>query len=184
MLFAESVNNGEEGFNRNNLNNCLNDLTSNIAHDILAPINAIANLFSKTLSILAGLFANMLDYFMHLYNLVVSLFRQLMLILQKIVEANSVIFSQINNFIGSVLGFITIIYYKIVLLVDSIKLIFPIMALGFLIGMILPTLLATVIAIIIFCVHYAIGSMLSPVFCIGCWAWAPVAVWLLVSKYF
>ena len=121
MLFAESVNNGEEGFNRNNLNNCLNDLTSNIAHDILAPINAIANLFSKTLSILAGLFANMLDYFMHLYNLVVSLFRQLMLILQKIVEVNSVIFSQINNFIGSVLGFITIIYYKIVLLVDSIK---------------------------------------------------------------
>ena len=148
MPFAKAVNGGGEGFNGVNLKNCLNDLTSNLASDILAPINAIVNFFSKILVLLTGMFSQLLAYIMHLSNLLVSLFREFILRIERIIFENIKIFSNINNFIGSVLGFITIIYYKIVILVDSIKLIFPMMALAFLMGVVLPALLSLVIAII------------------------------------
>tara|TARA_Y100000816_G_scaffold50644_1_gene32263 strand:+ start:6889 stop:7782 length:894 start_codon:yes stop_codon:yes gene_type:complete len=183
MPFAQVVNDGGDGFNGENLKNCLNDLTSNLAFDILAPINVIANFFSQILEFLASMFSNLLAFIMHLYNLLVSLFRELMLRIERIVQENVTIFSKINNFIGSVLGFITLIYYQIVILVDSIKLIFPMMALSFLIGVFIPTLLALVISIIFLAVFYAIAVFLSPILCIGCWAWAPVAVWVVVSIF-
>ena len=69
-----------------------------------------------------------------------------------------------GNFIASLLGFISLIYYKIVIIVDSIKLIFPIMALSFLVGIVLPTLLALVISIILLVIYYVIAVTLSPVF--------------------
>ena len=180
MPFAKSVNNGGDGFNGDNLRNCLNELTSNLAFDILAPINAIVNFFSKILEFLAGMFSNLLAFIMHLYNLLVSLFREMMLRIERIVKENITIFSKINNFIGSILGFISLVYYQIIILVDSIKLIFPMMALAFLMGVVLPTLLALVISIILLAVFYVIAVTLSPVFCIGCWAWGPVAIWVIV----
>lgn len=182
MPFAKSINNGGEGYSGENLKNCLNNLTSNLAFDILAPINAIVNFFSKILQFLASMFSNLLAFIMHLYNLLVSLFRELMLRIERIVKENITIFSKINNFIGSILGFITLIYYQIVILVDSIKLIFPMMALSFLIGVILPTLLTLVISIILLAVFYVIAVTLGHplAFCIGCWAWGPVAVWVIV----
>ena len=180
MPFAKAINNGGEGYNGENLKNCLNELTSNLAFDILAPINAIVNFFSKILEFLGSMFSNLLAFIIHLYNLLVSLFRELMLRIERIVEENIIIFSKINNFIGSILGFISLIYYQIVILVDSIKLIFPMMALAFLMGVVLPTLLSLVISIILLVVFYVIAVTLSPIFCIGCWAWASVAVWVIV----
>ena len=180
MPFAKAINNGGEGYNGENLKNCLNELTSNLAFDILAPINAIVNFFSKILEFLGSMFSNLLAFIIHLYNLLVSLFRELMLRIERIVQENIIIFSKINNFIGSILGFISLIYYQIVILVDSIKLIFPMMALAFLMGVVLPTLLSLVISIILLVVFYVIAVTLSPIFCIGCWAWASVAVWVIV----
>ena len=180
MPFAQVVNDGGDGFNGENLKNCLNDLTSNLAFDILAPINMITNFFSQILGFLASMFSNLLAFIMHLYNLLVSLFRELMSRIERIVQENITIFSKINNFIGSILGFITLIYYKIVILVDSLKLIFPMMALSFLTGVVLPSLLSFVISTIHLWVFYVIAVFLSPILCIGCWAWAPVAVWVIV----
>ncbi len=180
MPFAQAINNGGDGFNGENLKNCLHELTGNLANDILAPINAIVNLFGGILDFLASMFTNLLAFIMHLYRLLVSLFREMMLRVERIVKENITVFSKVNNFIGHVLGFISLVYYQIVIVVDSIKLIFPVMAMAFLVGAILPTFVALVISLILFLVFYVIAVTLSPVFCIGCWAWAPVAVWLIV----
>ena len=53
-------------------------------------------------------------------------------------------------------------------------------ALSFLVGLILPAVLSLVITIILLAVFYVIAVTLSPVFCIGCWAWAPVITWSIV----
>ena len=181
MPFGKVINGAGDGFNGENLRNCLNNLTSNIASDILAPINAIVNIFSEILQFLAAMFLQILDYIMHLYDLLVSIFREIMLRLERITLANINIFAKVNNFIASILGFISLVYYQIVIIVDSIKLIFPVMALSFLVGVILPALISLVISIILLAVFYVIAVLLSPVpFCIGCWAWAPVAVWTIV----
>tara|TARA_B100000927_G_C16474924_1_gene473026 strand:- start:1017 stop:1910 length:894 start_codon:yes stop_codon:yes gene_type:complete len=180
MPFGKVINGAGDGFNGENLRNCLNNLTSNIASDILAPINAIVNIFSEILQFLAAMFLQILDYIMHLYDLLVSIFREIMLRLERMALANINIFAKVNNFIASLLGFIALIYYQIVIIVDSIKLIFPVMALSFLVGAILPSLLALVISALVLLALYVIAVTLSPVFCIGCWAWAPVAVWTIV----
>ncbi len=183
MPFAKTVNNGGEGFNEENLKNCLNNLTSNLAFDILAPINSIVNFFSKILEFLAGMFSQLLGFIMHLYNLLVSLFRELMLRIERIIEENIIIFIEINNFIGSILGVFTSFYYQLVILVDSIKLIFPMMALSFLTAVVLPASLSLVISTIILAVFYVIAVTLSPIFCLGCWAWGPVAIYTMVVTF-
>lgn len=180
MPFAQVINGGGDGFNGENLKNCLNELTSNLAFDILEPINAIVNYFSKILEILAAMFSNFLNFIMHLYNSLVSLFKEMMLRIERIVNENILIFIKINNFISSIMGFISLIYYQIVILVDSVKLIFPMMALSFLTGVVLPALLSLTISIVLLAVFYVIASLLSPIFCIGCWAWAPVTLYVVI----
>ena len=177
MPFGKHINNGSDSFNSDNLYNCLNDLMSNVAFDVLNPINTIINFFSGILHFLASLFTNFLAWIMHLFNLLVGLFRELMLRIKRIIKENLVVYAAINDFIASVLGFVSLLYYKLVLLIDSVKLVFPMAALSFLVGVVLPAVISLVITIILLAVFYVIAVTLSPVFCIGCWAWAPVITW-------
>ena len=179
MPFGKDINNGSETFNGDNLTNCLNDLMSNIAFDVMSPINLLMNFFSEILKLLGSLFAHFLAWIMHLFNLLLALFRELMIRIQRIIKENLIIFASINDFVAAFLGFISILYYKLVLLVDSVKLIFPMAALSFLVAVVLPAVISLVITIILLAVFYVIAVTLSPVFCIGCWAWAPVITWTI-----
>ena len=180
MPFAKSINNGGDKFNEENLNNCLNNLTSNIAFDVLSPINAIINLFSTSLLFLTGIFSQFLGYIMQLFNLLLSLFRELMQRIERIIKENIAIFSVVNDFIASILGFITTIYNIIVLLVDSIKLIFPMLALSFLYAVVLPTLIALIISIVMLAIYFFIAWFFSPFLCMGCWAWPAVIIYKIL----
>lgn len=180
MPFAGMINGGPDKFNESNLSNCLKDLTRNIADDALSPINAAANIFSATLETLSGMFSGAQDFIMYLYNLLLSFFRELMLKIQRIAMENNIIFGKINDFISAFLGFISLMYYNLIVIIDSIKLVFPIAAMSFLIGVIMPALVSLVVSTILLAVFYVIAVTMSPVFCIGCWAWGPVAIWLIV----
>lgn len=177
MPFGKHINNGSDSFNGDNLYNCLNDLMSNVAFDVLSPINTIINFFSEILKLLGSLFAHFLAWIKHLFNLLLDLFRELMSRIERIIKENLVIYASINDFIGAFLGFVSIMYYQLVLLIDSIKLMFPMAGLSFLVGIVSPAVISLVISIILLAVFYVIAVTLSPVFCIGCWAWAPVITW-------
>jgi|TARA_B110000259_G_scaffold170023_1_gene200391 hypothetical protein len=180
MPFAGMINGGSDKFNESNLSNCLKDLTRNIADDALSPINAAANIFSATLETMSGMFSGAQDFIMYLYNLLLSFFRELMLKIQRIAMENNIIFGKINDFISAFLGFISLMYYNLIVIIDSIKLVFPIAAMSFLIGVIMPALVSLVVSMILLAVFYVIAVTMSPVFCIGCWAWGPVAIWIIV----
>jgi len=180
MPFASMINGGSDAMNEDNLKNCFKDLTRSIANDALGPINASSNLFSATLETLSGMYAGAQEYIMYLYNLILAFFNELMLRVQRIAGENIIIFAKINNFLGNVLGFISLMYYNLTVIIDSIKLIFPMMALSFLIGVIMPAIVSLVVSMVLLAVFYVIAVTLSPVFCIGCWAWGPVAIWLIV----
>tara|TARA_B100001173_G_scaffold238280_1_gene207980 strand:+ start:3579 stop:4508 length:930 start_codon:yes stop_codon:yes gene_type:complete len=177
MPFGKHINNGSDSFNKDNLTNCLNDLMLNVAFDVMSPINAIINFFSEILKFMSSIFTHFLAWIMHLFNLLLSLFRELVMRIQRIIKENLRIFAAINDFIGLFLGFVSIMYYKLVLLVDSIKLIFPMTALSFLTAVVLPSVITLAISIVLLALFYVIAVTLSPVFCIGCWAWAPVITW-------
>lgn len=180
MPFASMINGGSDDMNGDNLKNCFKDLTRSIANDAMGPINASANMFSATLETLSAMSASVQEYIMYLYSLILAFFKELMLRVQRIAGENIIIFTKINNFLGNVLGFISLMYYNLTVIIDSIKLIFPMMALSFLIGVIMPAIVSLVVSIVLLAVFYVIAVTLSPVFCIGCWAWGPVAIWLIV----
>jgi len=180
MPFGAKINNGSDKFNENNLNNCFNGLMNNIAVDVVSPINSISNMFNELFKFLAALGSQIFSYITYLINRILDIFKYLIQILENLLGVSVGIFSRINNFIGNVLGVLTVIYYKLLLIIDSIKLILPMFGLSFLVGIIVPSILSFVITCIVLAVFYVIAVTLSPVFCIGCWAWAPVAVWSIV----
>lgn len=180
MPLGREINGGGDRFNEDNLKNCLDDLTSNVAFDVLQPINVVVNMFSEILKFITSMMSQVLANIIHLFNMLMSLFKHFMLIIERIANENLIIFGKINDFLGGTLGFISVIYYQIIIIVDSIKLIFPMMALAFLMGVILPAIIALVISIILLAVFYVIAVTLSPVFCTGCWAWGPVAFMVVV----
>lgn len=180
MPFGREINGGGDRFNEDNLKNCLDDLTSNVAFDVLQPINVIANMFSETLNFIALMMSQLLANIIHLFNMLMGIFKHFMMIIERIGTENVIIFDKINDVIGGILGFISVIYYQIIIIVDSIKLIFPMMALAFLMGVILPALVALIISTILLACLYVIAVTFTPVFCTGCWAWGPVAFMVVV----
>tara|TARA_Y100000748_G_scaffold266780_1_gene237358 strand:- start:1423 stop:2304 length:882 start_codon:yes stop_codon:yes gene_type:complete len=185
MIISNLINGAGYKFNEENLKSCLNDLTSGIAHDVLQPINSLVNLFSETLKYNAIMLSRVQSFIMYLVNNLTSLFTEFIQRIKLILQENIELFIKINNFLGTILGFFTVIYYKIVLLVDSIKLLFPILALTFLVGVVAPTLYSLLIAIGLLLGFIAITFI---PFCFGCWAWGPVAVWsavvILLTAFF
>ena len=137
-------------------------------------------MFNELFKFLAALGSQIFSYITYLINRILDIFKYLIQILENLLGVSVGIFSRINNFIGNVLGVLTVIYYKLLLIIDSIKLILPMFGLSFLVGIIVPSILSFVITCIVLAVFYVIAVTLSPVFCIGCWAWAPVAVWSIV----
>lgn len=187
MPFGSKINGGGDRFNEDNLKNCLDDLTSNVAFDVLQPINVLVNMFSEILKFITSMMSQILANIIHLFNMLMSIFKHFMMIIERIANENLIIFGKINDFLGGTLGFITSIYYKLIILVDSIKLIFPMMALAFLMGVILPAIVSLALATILLAGLYVIAVTLSPVFCTGCWAWGPaifMAVVCVFLQYF
>tara|TARA_X000000368_G_scaffold170073_3_gene134203 strand:- start:1226 stop:2125 length:900 start_codon:yes stop_codon:yes gene_type:complete len=181
MPFGRKINDGDEDFNKNNFSNCLNDLVSNIANDALSPITEITNLFSGMLKLVTSIMVQISTNLMHLFNILMSLFRELILRIQRILHENILIFSTINNFISQVLGFIAVLYYKLIIMVDSIKLMLPIKALAFLTAAVIPALLAFLLSLAIFCYTFYIGLAGMIPWCITCWAFVKAAVWAIIT---
>ena len=182
MPFASMINGGSDDMNGDNLKNCFKDLTRSIANDAMGPINASANMFSATLETLSAMSASVQEYIMYLYSLILAFFKELMLRVQRIAGENIIIFTKINNFLHSVLGFISLLYYNLTVIIDSIKLIFPMMALSFLMGVIMPAIVTLVVAMVLMAIFFAIWTFLGgpQAFFIGAWALAPSIIWLIV----
>ena len=64
---------------------------------MLEPINATSNIFLKMFAGIAAMFSVFLTYIRYLYEWLLSLFEEMMIILQRIAMENSIIFSKINN---------------------------------------------------------------------------------------
>jgi len=182
MPFASMINSSNDpNYSRDNLNNCLNGFNKSITDDIGTPISGIFGIFSVIFQIAATIANTIMSYILYLINLIITLFLQLIERIKYIIQENSNVYRAINNMIGHILGFIAVLYYQIVLVVDSIKLMIPIFAMSFLITLVLPATIFTVISFILLFVFLVIGQLFSPIFCLGCWAWPLVAMWAIAG---
>lgn len=166
MPFGKLLNPGSSSdFNENNFQNCTKDLLSGLSINIKDPISAIFSMFGGILSLASSLMSSIMAFFLYLFNMLLNFFRQLILIMQKLVGNTSEIFATVSNTIGNILGFLSVLYNQIIVVIDSIKYIFPVMAASFTVAIIIPTIVFLVVSIVMlmFGISLAAGIFTMPI---------------------
>lgn len=175
MPFGSLLNkNVSDGFNETNFNECTNNLLFGISIDLKNPLSAIFSIFGGLFALVSSVLSAIMGFLLYLFNMIMNLFRQLINIIKKIIASTAEIFSTVSNTVGHALGFVGVLYNQISILVDSIKLIFPVMAASFIIAVIIPT-----IAFLIFCIiMWFVGlALLASIFL----SWLGAAIMSLFS---
>lgn len=178
MPFGKNINSStNENFNIDNLNSCFNDSLFGFSLDLKDPISAIFSFFGGILAIGSVILTTIMSFFLYLFNILLNFYKQMILLLTKISQASNELFESVNNFLGNILGFLSIFYYELIIVLDSIKLIFPIMALSFVIAVVIPAtifVISLIVSLTFFCI------MVGLPFGIGLWAIPFVALYVLI----
>lgn len=180
MPFASRITGNGGDFVTDNLKNCLNDYSNEVASIAFSPVDVIMSMFLETFKFISIMFSQLFNYIMLLVNILINVFKELMLRLLAVVEAFGELFNKILYLLRQFLGFLTGIYYFLLVAIDSIRMIPRIWAISFLVMAIIPSTVASAIAIISLAVFTLIALVWSPIFCIGCWAWVPVVSYTIL----
>ena len=152
MPFASIINSQDENTDSNyvstNFTNCLNKLNKSVADKTSTPIFSIFNILGSVFEFIASIASTVMSYILQLFYLLISLFMNFFSKLIQISNEISVVFQSINNVIGNVVGFMSVIYYQLVTMINALKLMGPIYVMSIFIGFFLPALVATTISLL------------------------------------
>ena len=164
MPFASIINSEDASFDynytQNNFNSCMNDLNKSLTDKVDLTFKKSFTYFSGLLSSASQIAVSINQFIVYLYTELLSIFNSFLGRMLSVVNENNKIFLAINNFISLVMGFVARIYYKVTIIVDSIKLMLPIFAMAILIGVIIPAIIATIITLILSIVLYVMSSII------------------------
>ena len=144
-----------------NFKKCLDNINTDVVIDVKEPINKSFDFLSSIFASASSTISNIADFITYLFGLLEEL---LMIIIERlniIIVENQVVFLRITNFINSILGMITNIYYTVILLVENLKLIWYVAALAFFGLAVIPSILAFVLALIIMIIFFILGAIFS-----------------------
>jgi hypothetical protein len=164
MPFASIINSEDASFDynytQNNFNSCMNDLNKSLTDKVDLTFKKSFTYFSGLLSSASQIAVSINQFIVYLYTELLSIFNSFSGRMLSVVNENNKIFLAINNFISLVMGFVARIYYKVTIIVDSIKLMLPIFAMAILIGVIIPAIIATITTLILSIVLYVMSSII------------------------
>lgn len=144
MPFASIINpelsNGEPfEYTLNNFTECLDALNAELATDMTKPINNIRDTLSEFFDTIFGVANTSLGYVMALFDFLIELFRLFIEKITNFVLHTQLTFITLNDFFAKVVSILTVLYYTLILLVSSYRLIFIIAVMGFLMVFVIPT---------------------------------------------
>lgn len=164
MPFASIINSDDATFDynytENNFNNCMNDLNKSLTDKVSLAFKKIFTYFSGLLSSVSQIVFSLTQYITYLYKELLNIFNSFSARMLSVVNESNKISLAINNFIALVMGFVARLYYKVTIIVDSIKLMLPIFAMAILIGVIIPAIIATIITLIVSIVLYVMSAII------------------------
>lgn len=158
MPFASIINsdkvydNNDLEYIVNNFNECLNILNEEVAVDAKKPINSILTYISNFFDILYNAFIGVKNFIEYLFTLIVYFLKLINSSIQNLLLQMRLFFMNINDFLGKILSVFTVIYYTIILLIRSWKLMFGVLVMGWLMAFVIPismTMLSSLILLII-----------------------------------
>uniref|UniRef100_A0A6C0DVS4 Uncharacterized protein n=1 Tax=viral metagenome TaxID=1070528 RepID=A0A6C0DVS4_9ZZZZ len=144
MPFASIINpelsNGEPfEYTLNNFTECLDALNAELATDMTKPINNIRDTLSEFFDTIFGVADTTAGYVMALFDFLIELFRMFIEKITNFVLHTQLIFITLNDFFAKIISILTVLYYTLILLVSSYRLIFIIAVMGFLMVFVIPT---------------------------------------------
>ena len=175
--FAKFIRNGDENFNNENFKYCLDKLTSTISDRATAPIHNSMSYLESVYNSVGRMLEEIIVAMIELYKFIIKLFDTIIGKITAILFENNILFIKINNFINTILGFITIILRKFQTIVFLLKYVFYIFALSFLVTVVMPAITLLTVSLIAFIVFYIVS--LVPLF--GSWAVPVAGMWFAVT---
>ena len=158
MPFA-SVINSDKVYDNNdleyivtNFNDCLNILNEEIATDAKKPLNSILSYISNFFGILYTAFLGVKSFILYLFSLIVYFLNLINNSIQNLLLQIKLFFMNISDFLVKIISVFTVIYYTIILLIRSWKLMFAVLVMGWLLSFVVPIsvlMLSTLIMLII-----------------------------------
>jgi len=164
MPFASIINsdkvydNNDLEYIVNNFNECLNILNEEVAVDAKKPINHILTYISNFFDILYNAFIGVKNFIEYLFTLIVYFLNLINSSIQNLLLQMRLFFININDFLGKILSVFTVIYYTIILLIRSWKLMFGVLVMGWLLAFVVPISVIMLIVLILLIITMIISN--------------------------
>ena len=172
MPFASVINSEESQGNEldyiiNNFNECLNILNTELAQEAQKPIDNISVSIEGIYGAIHEEFIKTQSFIAYLFNLILEFFKMVMTKLEIILINVKLFFLNTNTFLGKILSTVTVMFYTLVLLIKSFRLIFVIFVLGWLLAMVIPASMMVVGLILVLIIVVIIYSILGSIPLLG-----------------
>ena len=143
----------------NNFNECLNILSEEVVEDAKKPIDSILSFIQNFFAILYTAFIGVKNFIEYLFTLISYFLTLIINSTQILLLQIRVFFMNINDFIRKILSIFTVLYYTIVLLIRSWKLVFGVLVLGWLLGFIVPISIMMIITLLLIIITYLMSKL-------------------------
>jgi len=164
MPFASTLNpeySKDSTFNQNNFEQCLNETNYNIAVKAISPLDGMFDSIMQFFTHLGGSVSQFISFLMFLLELLYQLYELIIERLKIILSSINNLFIGVVNFFNQILGILSNLYYTLILLVDSVKYIFSVIALAFFSVALLPSIVATTVSFTITFISLIIAMIMG-----------------------
>jgi hypothetical protein len=164
MPFASVINSDKVRDNNdleyivNNFNECLNTLTEEVATSSTKPINSIITYIGNFFTILFTIFIGIKGFIEYLLRLIMYFYSLIENSLQSVFLQIRMFFMNINDFLGKIISMFMVVYYTLILVLRSWKLLIAALVMGWLL-----TVVAAVSNIMLICLITMIVLMIMRV---------------------
>jgi hypothetical protein len=138
MPFASVINSDKVQDNNdleyivNNFNECLNTLTEEVATSSTKPINSILTYIGNFFNILFTIFIGIKGFIEYLLRLIMYFYSLVENSLKSVFLQISMFFMNINDFLGKIISMFLVVYYTLILVLRSWKLLVASLVMGWL----------------------------------------------------
>ena len=173
MPFASIINsdkvydNNDLEYIVHNFNECLNILTEEVSIDATKPVHSILSYIQKFFTFLNTIFIGIKGFIEYLLRLVRMFINLVENTIKTMVIQIKLFFMNINDFIGKIISLFVVIYYTLMLLVRSWKLMFGVLVLGWLLSIVMPLSVLMLITLLMLIIMIILRSLVQAIPLIG-----------------
>lgn len=172
MPFASIINNEDSIDNEflyiiNNFNECLNTLNAELAFEAKNPLDDILASIKNFFGLLYQMFIDVIKFIVYLFELILQFFKMILDKFKGLLLHIKLFFINTNDFLSRILSMFTVIFYTIVLLIRSWRLMFVVFVFGWLLTIVIPASISlfTVLTLLITTIVSFFTAL--PIFIVG-----------------